>query len=93
MGKPDFSEGQAESRGMFQGNQGQFFQFLPWKDRSPIFTRLDPNSPSFYVKCPRICQKTYNLDIFQHFPKFTPLPFLNFGVNPKFYHIPQRVYY
>ena len=32
--------------------------------------------------------KNYNFDIFLHLPKFTPLPFLNFGMNPKFDHIP-----
>ena len=31
--------------------------------------------------------KTYNFDIFLHFLKFTPLPLLNFGMNPKFDHI------
>ena len=32
--------------------------------------------------------KTCNFDIFQHFPKFAPLPFLNFEMNPKFDHTP-----
>ena len=32
-------------------------------DRGPPFLHvLDPNSFSFYVKCPRKCQKTYNFD-------------------------------
>ena len=47
---------------------------------------LDTNYPSFCLKCPRKCQKTYNFDIFQHLPKFAPLPLLNFGVDPKFDH-------
>ena len=32
--------------------------------------------------------KTYNFDIFQHFPTFAPLPLLNFEMNPKFDHTP-----
>ena len=28
------------------------------------------------------------MTFFQHFPKFAPLPLLNFGVDPKFDHIP-----
>ena len=55
---------------------------------APFLHVLDPNSPSIYVKCPRKCRKTYNFDIFLHFRKFTPLPLLNFGMNPKFDHIP-----
>ena len=50
-------------------------------------------SPSFYVKCPRKCQKTYNFDIFLDFPKFTPLPLLNFEMNSKFDHIPLFICY
>ena len=46
---------------------------------APFLHVFDPNSPSIYVKCPRKCQKTYNFDIFLHFPNFTPLPLLNFG--------------
>ena len=58
----------------------------------PFLHVLDPNSSSFYLKCPRKCQKTYNFDIFKHFPKFTPPP-PRFGMNPKFDHIPLCVYY
>ena len=32
--------------------------------------------------------ETYNFDILQHFSKFTPLPLLNFWVNPKLDNIP-----
>ena len=59
----------------------------------PLLHVLDPNSPSIYVKCPRKCQETYNFDIFLHFPKFTPLSLLNFGMNPNFDHISLCVYY
>ena len=72
MGKPDFREGQVESRvktekklSFFQGNQGQLFQFCPGRIEAPILHILDPNYLSFYLKCLRKCQKTYNFDIFQ----------------------------
>ena len=52
---------------------------------------LDPNSPSLYVKCPRKCQKPIILTFFLHFPKFTPLPLPNFGINPKFDRIPLYI--
>ena len=70
MGKPDFREGQGKSRvktgrmSFFQGNQGKLFHFFPERLEAPFLHVLDPNSPSFYVKCPRKCQKTYNFDIF-----------------------------
>ena len=72
MGKPDFREGQAEKYGQnwkklsfFQGNEGQF---CPGRIETPFLHVLDPNSPSFYVKWPRKCQKTYHFDIFKsHF--------------------------
>ena len=70
MGKPDFREGQAEKYGqnwktvIFPGESGEIVLMLPWKDRNPLLHVLDPNFPSFYVKCPRKCQKTYNFDIF-----------------------------
>ena len=57
-----------------QGNQKQLFQFWPGAGKSgksgksgaivPILHILDPNYPSFYLKCPRKFQKTYNFDIF-----------------------------
>ena len=50
---------------IFQGNQGQFFQFRPGKIEASFLHVLDPNSHSFYVNCPRKCQKTYNFDIFE----------------------------
>ena len=56
---------------IFKWNQGQFF---PGRIEAPFLHVLDTNSSSFYVDCPRKCQKTYNFDIFKHFPKFTPLP-------------------
>ena len=95
MGKPDFRKGQVGKYGQnwknchfFQGNQGQWFQFCPRRIEASLLHIPDPNYPSFYLKCPRQCQKTYNLDIFKHFSKFAPLPLLNFGVDLKFDHIP-----
>ena len=70
MGKPDFREGQEKSRdkteklSFFEGNQRKLFQRCPGRIEAPFLHVLDPNSPSFYVKCPRKCQKTYNFDIF-----------------------------
>ena len=100
VGKPDFREGQADQSGqnwkktvIFLGKSMAIVLIFPWKDRDPLLHVLDLNSPSFYVKCSRKCQKTYNFKFFQHFPKFTPLPLLNFGVNPKFDHILLCVYY
>ena len=49
---------------IFPGKSGAIFPVSPLKDRSPLLHVLDPNSPSFYVKCPRKCQNTYNFDIF-----------------------------
>ena len=31
----------------------------------PLLHILDPNYPSFYLKCPIKCQKTYNFDILE----------------------------
>ena len=67
--------------------------FCPERMEVSFLHVLDPNSSSFYVKCPRKCQKTYNFDIFLHFPKFTPLPLLNFGMNLKFDDIHLCAYY
>ena len=100
MGKPDFIGGTGEKVGsklkklsFSQRNQEQLFQFSPGRIEAHFLHILDLNYPSFYLKCPRICQKTYNFDIFQHFPKFAPLPLLNFGLAPIFDHIPLCVYY
>ena len=76
-----------------QGNQEQFFQFCPGRIEAPFLHVLDPNSASFYVKCPRKWQKTYNFDILKHFYKFTPLPLLKFVFNPKSDHILPCVHY
>ena len=67
--------------------------FYPGRMKALLLHVLDPNSPSIYVKCPKKCPKTYNFDIFLHFPKFTPLPLLNFEMNAKFDHISLCVYY
>ena len=70
MEKPKFRQEWVENRVkpgktvIFQGCLEKLFQVLPWKDRIPFLQVLDPNSPSFYVKCPRKYQKTYNVDIF-----------------------------
>ena len=71
MKKPDFKGGtggkigsKLEKLSFFQGNQGQLFQFCPGRIEAPLLHILDPNYPSFYSKCPRKYQKTYNFDIF-----------------------------
>ena len=38
-------------------------------------------------------KKPIILTFFKQFPKFAPLPLLNFGMDIKFYHIPLCVYY
>ena len=49
----------------FQGNLGKLFQFCSGRIEAPFLQVLDPNSSSFYVKCPRKCKKKpYNFDIF-----------------------------
>ena len=56
---PDFREGQVESRAktgklsFFQGNQRQLFQFCPGRIEALFVHILDPDSPFFYLKCPR----------------------------------------
>ena len=50
---------------IFQGNEGKLFQFFPGRIEAPLLHILDPNYPSFYLKCLRKCQKTYNFYIFQ----------------------------
>ena len=77
---------------IFPEKSGAIVPILPWKERSPPLHILDTNYHPFYLKHPRKCQKIYNFDIFQHFPKFAPLPLLNFGLNPKFDHNPLCVY-
>ena len=57
---------------------------FPWKDRSPLLHIIDPNYPSFYLKCNRKYQKTDNFDI----SPSSYLPSQIFGVNPKFRHTP-----
>ena len=47
----------------FQGNQGQSFQFGSGRIEAPLLHILDPNYLSFYLKCPRKYQRTYNFDI------------------------------
>ena len=70
MGKSDFRDGQVESRVKLERNChfsrkiGEIVPILSWKDRSPLLHILGRNYPSFYLKCPRKCQKTYNFDIF-----------------------------
>ena len=100
MRKPVLKEGQVEKYGQnlkklsfFQGNQGELFQFCTGRIEAHLLHILDPNYPSFYLKCLRKCQKTYNLTFFKQFPKFAPLPLLNFGVDLKFDHIRLCVYY
>ena len=78
---------------VFQGNQGQLFHFFPGRIEAPLLHILDPNYSSFYLKCLRKRQKSIILTFFKQFPKFAPLPLLNFAVGLKFDHIPLCVYY
>ena len=67
MGKPDFREGQVEKWGEnreIREIRVNFSNFALEGQKSSFLHVLDPNSPSFYVKCPRKCRKTYNFDIF-----------------------------
>ena len=41
----------------------------------------------------KMSKKPIILILFLHFPNFTPLPLLNFGMNPKFDHVTLCVYY
>ena len=54
-----------EKLSFFQENQGQFFQFCPGMIEDTFLHVLDPNSPSFYIRCSRKCQRIYNFDIFK----------------------------
>ena len=48
--------------------------FFPRRIEAPFLHVLDPNSLSFYVKCPRKCQKTYNFDTFFTLPQIYTSP-------------------
>ena len=72
---------------IFQRNQENCSSFVL------ILHNIDPNYSSFYLKCPRKYQKTYNFNIFLHFPKFTPLPLQNFVENTEFDYTPLCIYY
>ena len=52
--------GRWKSRSKLEKNyhQGQLFQFCPGRIEDPILHILDPNYPSFDLKCPIKCQKT-----------------------------------
>ena len=49
---------------IFPGKLGEIFQFFPGRIEAAFLHVIDPNFSSFYVKCARKCQKTYNSDIF-----------------------------
>ena len=49
---------------IFLGIAGKIVPIFLGRIEAPFLHVLDPNSPSFYVKCPRKCQKAYNFDIF-----------------------------
>ena len=67
--------------------RGNHSNYHPERIETPFLHVLNLNSPSYYVKCPRKCQKTYNFLTLSQM-KFTPLCLLNFGMNPKLDHIP-----
>ena len=91
MGKPDFRERWVEKLGQSWKNchfsrdsRENCYNFCPERIKSLFLHVLHLNSPSFYVKCPRKCQKPIILTFFSHLPKFTPLSLLNSGMDPKF---------
>ena len=97
MGKPDFKGGQEKSRvktrknwHFSRGNQKELFQFCPGRMEAPPLHIL--NQVILYFILFKMSQKmSKNPIIFtflQHFPKFAPAPLQNFGVGPKFDHIP-----
>ena len=67
---PGFREGQVrKSRAKignchFPGKSGAIGQFFSGKIKALFLHILGPNYHSFYLKCLRKYQKTYNLDIF-----------------------------
>ena len=73
---------------------GTIAPVLLWKDRSPLY--IHSRSKLCFILF-KISQKTSKkliiLKFFKHFPKYAPLPLLNFGVNPKFDRTPLCVYY
>ena len=66
----------------FQGNQEQLFHFSYERIEEPLSHILDPNYRTFYLKCPRKCQKNYNFDMFPTLSQICTSLLLNFGVNP-----------
>ena len=71
---------------IFHGNQGQLFQFCPGRIEAPLLHIPDPNYLSFYLKCPRKYQKTYNFDIFPTLSQIRTFPPPKFWGNPQFDH-------
>ena len=58
------------------------------QNRSPPFTHSWPKLSFILFEISQKISKTYNFDISQDFPKFAPLPFLKFEVDPKFDYMP-----
>ena len=80
-GNPDFWEGEMESRAetekklsFFQGSQWQLFIFCIGRIEALFLHIVDPNNPSFYLKCPKKYQNTYNFDIFPTLPQICTSP-------------------
>ena len=78
---------------IFLWKAGSVVPILPGRKESPFLHVLDPNSPSFYVKCPRKFQKTYNFDIFPTLLQIYTSSLINFRMNLKFDHMPLCEYY
>ena len=76
----------------FQRNQGQLSQFCPGRIEALLLHILDPKLSFILFKLSqKMSKKPIILTFFQHFPKFAPLPLLNFGVDPTFDHPPMCI--
>ena len=63
---------------IFLGIPGKIVPFFLGRIGARFLHVLDPNSSSFYVKCPRKCQKIYNFHIFLTLPQIYTSPPLKF---------------
>ena len=97
LGKPNFREGQAEKSKLeklsfFQGNRGNCFNFALEGWKPPFYTFLTQIIIHFLYVSEHV-KKTYTFDIFETLSQICTSLLPNFGVDPKFDHIPLCVYY
>ena len=82
----------------FPGKSGTIIPICPVRIETPFLHILDPNYPSFCLKCPRKYKKSYNFDIFQQFTSSHLFPaqisgkILNLIISPYVYIIEVRLY-